>query len=92
MLYYMSDTQNSNLPTANTLAPRPTSTPSSTPIDAPWYSNFMILISVIMAGLCGLSLIIGLIGVATGSFFSKKNQTFVVDNPMHSRGGYFYSD
>jgi hypothetical protein len=94
----MSDLQkNNNLQFVNPLTPSltPTSTPSTIPIDIPWYSNFMILTSVIIAGLCLLSFIIGLIAVATGSLFKNKNSTndtFAVDNPMHSKGGYFYLD
>jgi hypothetical protein len=93
----MSNKQNSNLQMVNSLTPSPTSTPSysPTPVDIPWYANFMILTSVIIGGLCLLSLIIGLIAVATGSLFKNKNSTddtFAVDNPMHSKGGYFYLD
>jgi hypothetical protein len=55
----------------------------------------MILTCVIIAGLCLLSFIIGLIVVGAGSLIKNKNstnETFTVDNPMHSKGGYIYFD
>jgi hypothetical protein len=93
----MSTTQNSNLQIVNPLTPSPTSTPSPTPtpVNTPWYINPIVFICGPIVGLCLLSLIIGLIAVATGSLFKNKNSTndtFTVDNPMHSKGGYFYLD
>lgn len=91
----MSDSKNINLSPTNTLTPGPRSTPSSTPIEVPWYLNPAVFICGPIVGLCLLSLIIGLIAVGLGFFAKNKNssnKTFVIDNPMHPKGGYFYLD
>ena len=80
-------TSSSSLGPINAPKSTPTSTPTSTAS-----SNFWITTGILAIILCIVLLIIGFVLIRMMIPKKTTSSNSYIDNPMHSKGGYFYSD